>query len=155
MIGAAMRPEYTVCVAERGRIHPVIVAVSQAWGCLGHRVLGFGKQEVSVVDFSDRTLVCRDCGKPFTWTAGEQTFYAERACQRTGALPECRAARKARLGLEPPRMMHTIVCAECGQETTVPFVPRNGRPVLCSSCFARSKVTEELVVPMAEVAVAD
>jgi len=28
--------------------------------------------------------------------------------------------RKARLGLEPPRMMHTIVCAECGQETTVP-----------------------------------
>jgi len=115
-----------------------------------------GKQEVSVMDFSDRTLVCRDCGKPFTWTAGEQTFYAEKGLVNEPArCPECRAARKARLGLEPPRMMHTIVCAECGQETTVPFVPRNGRPVLCSSCFARSKVTEELVVPMAEVAVAD
>ena len=115
-----------------------------------------GKQEVSVVDFSDRTLVCRDCGKPFTWTAGEQTFYAEKGLVNEPArCPECRAARKARLGLEPPRMMHTIVCAECGQETTVPFVPRNGRPVLCSSCFARAKVAEEIVVPMPEVAIAD
>jgi CxxC-x17-CxxC domain-containing protein len=93
-----------------------------------------------VVEFSDRILACRDCGKPFTWTAGEQTFYAEKSLMNEPArCPECRAARKARLGLEPPRVMHTIVCAECGQETTVPFVPRNGRPVLCSSCFTKAK----------------
>src|SRR6476659_10161419 len=111
-----------------------------AWGCLHHRGSGrWGSRRVSAVEFSDRTLTCRDCGKPFTWTAGEQTFYAEKGLVNEPArCPECRAARKARLGLEPPRMMHTIVCAECGQETTVPFVPRNGRPVLCSSCFAKA-----------------
>ena len=108
------------------------------------------------MEFSDRTLTCRDCGKPFTWTAGEQTFYAEKGLVNEPArCPECRAARKVRLGLEPPRMMHTIVCAECGQETTVPFVPRNGRPVLCSSCFARAKVAEEIAAPLPEAAIAD
>ncbi|MGI8858286.1 MAG: zinc-ribbon domain containing protein [Thermomicrobiales bacterium] len=110
------------------------------------------------MDFADRTLTCRDCGKPFTWTAGEQTFYAEKGLVNEPArCPECRAARKARLGLEAPRMMHTIVCAECGQETTVPFVPRNGRPVLCSSCFAKAKVAQEAIesieiVPEAAIA---
>jgi CxxC-x17-CxxC domain-containing protein len=97
------------------------------------------------VQFVDRTLTCRDCGKPFTWTAGEQAFYAEKGLVNEPArCPECRAARKARLGLEPPRMMHTIVCAECGRETTVPFVPRNGKPVLCSSCFATAKAAQTL-----------
>jgi len=108
------------------------------------------------VDFSDRTLACRDCGKPFTWTAGEQTFYAEKGLVNEPArCPECRAARKARLGLEPSRVMHTIICAECGQETTVPFVPRNGRPVLCSSCFANAKAAGEVVAGEAAIAIAD
>ena len=26
--------------------------------------------------FEDKTLVCKDCGKEFVWTAGEQEFYA-------------------------------------------------------------------------------
>ena len=121
------------------------------WG-----VVILGIQEGSVVDFADRTLTCRDCGKPFTWTAGEQTFYAEKGLINEPArCPECRAARKARLGLEAPRMMHTIVCAECGQETTVPFVPRNGRPVLCSSCFAKAKVVQETLEALPEPALAD
>ena len=25
--------------------------------------------------FEDKTLVCKDCGKEFVWTAGEQEFY--------------------------------------------------------------------------------
>lgn len=104
----------------------------------------------------DRTLACRDCGKPFTWTAGEQAFYAEKGLVNEPArCPECRAARKARLGLEPPRAMHAVVCAECGQETTVPFLPRNGRPVLCSSCFAKTKMREEIAEPVEVVALAD
>ncbi len=108
------------------------------------------------MEFSDRTLACRDCGKPFIWTAGEQTFYAEKGLVNEPArCPECRAARKARLGLEPPRMMHTIVCAECGQETTVPFVPRNGRPVLCSSCFTKAKAAEAAGIDVRAIALAD
>ena len=28
--------------------------------------------------YEDKTLVCKECGKEFTFTAGEQEFYAER-----------------------------------------------------------------------------
>jgi CxxC-x17-CxxC domain-containing protein len=30
-----------------------------------------------------------------------------------------------------------IQCSECGMETTVPFRPTQGRPVLCRSCFQK------------------
>ena len=30
-------------------------------------------------------------------------------------------------------------CAACGKEATVPFKPREDRPVYCSECFARMK----------------
>ncbi len=35
------------------------------------------------------------------------------------------------------RQMYKVTCAECGQETEVPFEPRNGRPVYCRDCFER------------------
>ena len=28
--------------------------------------------------FEDKVLVCKDCGQEFTFTAGEQEFYAEK-----------------------------------------------------------------------------
>ena len=33
---------------------------------------------VEVVEFQDETLVCKDCGKEFVFTAGEQAFYKEK-----------------------------------------------------------------------------
>ena len=30
---------------------------------------------------------------------------------------------------------HVVTCAACGQETTVPFVPRTDRPLYCRDCF--------------------
>ena len=44
---------------------------------------------------SDRTLTCRDCGQAFTFTAGEQAFYAERGFSEPQRCPSCRASRKA------------------------------------------------------------
>jgi CxxC-x17-CxxC domain-containing protein len=34
-----------------------------------------------------------------------------------------------------PRQMYNTVCAQCGSETQVPFVPRGDRPVYCRDCF--------------------
>lgn len=31
------------------------------------------------------------------------------------------------------------VCAACGKDTTVPFIPRTGRPVYCPSCYGSRK----------------
>jgi CxxC-x17-CxxC domain-containing protein len=48
------------------------------------------------MSFSDKTLTCRDCGRPFEFTAGEQEFYASRGfTNEPSRCPECRAARKA------------------------------------------------------------
>jgi len=51
------------------------------------------------VSFSDETLMCRDCGKEFAFTAGEQEFYASRGLlNKPSRCPDCRAARKSARG---------------------------------------------------------
>ena len=33
----------------------------------------------------------------------------------------------------------TVTCADCGNECTIPFVPRTNKPVYCSDCFRENK----------------
>lgn len=45
---------------------------------------------------TDKVLTCKDCGKEFTFTAGEQEFYAEKGFENEPKrCPECRKAYKA------------------------------------------------------------
>jgi len=88
--------------------------------------------------FEDKTLQCKDCGCEFTFTAGEQEFYAEKGFENEPQrCKECRSARKN--GNRGEREMFVTTCSECGAEAKVPFKPREDRPVLCSECFAKSK----------------
>jgi CxxC-x17-CxxC domain-containing protein len=105
------------------------------------------------VSYSDKTLKCRECGRDFIFTGGEQEFYASRGLMNEpGRCPECRATRRQRQGgrdsgggdygaeyrsARPQREMHPAVCAECGAQTMVPFLPRNDKPVYCSACYDR------------------
>lgn len=44
---------------------------------------------------ADRTLVCKDCGKEFVFTEGEQAFYKEKGFENDPVrCPECRKKRK-------------------------------------------------------------
>jgi CxxC-x17-CxxC domain-containing protein len=110
---------------------------------------------------SDRQLICRQCGSSFTFTAGEQSFYATRGLTNDPSrCPSCRSVRRgnaastltdayvhygpfASFGGRTPRQMHPAVCTACGQMTEVPFQPRDDRPVLCSECFARTRTADE------------
>ncbi len=86
--------------------------------------------------YEDKTLVCKDCGKEFVFTAGEQEFYAERGFENEPVrCKECRAAKKA--AIKAKRVMHDAVCADCGAECKVPFEPKDDRPVYCSECYAK------------------
>jgi len=92
--------------------------------------------------YTDKMLQCRDCGAEFVFSAGEQEFYAAKGLLNEPArCPDCRSARRARLNggydAAPRREMHRAICAQCGVETMVPFLPRGDRPVYCSSCFDR------------------
>ncbi|MFA5696539.1 MAG: zinc-ribbon domain-containing protein [Bacilli bacterium] len=43
----------------------------------------------------DKTLTCKDCGKEFVFTKGEQEFYAEKGfTNEPTRCPECRRNRK-------------------------------------------------------------
>ncbi len=105
--------------------------------------------------FADKTLICRDCGGSFVFTAGEQEFYASKGLQNEPVrCPPCRSSRKSSRTLEEeqgyvrygtfasfggrtPRQMHPAACAECGMMTEVPFLPRGDRPVYCSACYSK------------------
>ena len=60
--------------------------------------------------YEDKTLVCKECGQEFVFTAGEQEFYAERGFQNEPQrCKSCRDARKA--AARGPREYFTATCA--------------------------------------------
>ena len=112
----------------------------------------------------DMTLTCRDCGQNFTFTEGEQDFYATKGYSQPTRCRDCRAAKKAQRasegygdssssygsygsgggygggysdGARAPRQMTTVVCSNGGKDAEVPFVPSGDRPVYCSDCFSQ------------------
>lgn len=91
--------------------------------------------------FQDKTLTCKDCGAEFTFTAGEQEFYAERGLQNEPQ--RCKPCRNAKRGGSSSnttqREMFTAKCASCGRDAKVPFKPSNDRPVYCSDCFSKQR----------------
>ncbi|HEX2911472.1 MAG TPA: zinc-ribbon domain containing protein [Chloroflexia bacterium] len=105
------------------------------------------------MSFEDKVLTCRECGNQFTFTAGEQSFYAEKGLMNAPSrCPSCRASRKANMNgggghsrdnapRNENRVQHPVQCASCGKETTVPFVPKYDRPVYCSECFEQQRVS--------------
>jgi len=91
---------------------------------------------------ADKTLVCRECGREFTFTVGEQEFYLSRGLlNEPSRCLECRATRRRerRGGSTGTRQGYTATCAACGKETTVPFEPKEGRPVYCKECYTKMK----------------
>lgn len=103
--------------------------------------------------YEDRELSCVDCNASFTFTAGQQEFFATKGFtnepKRCGP---CREAKKAAGGGGGgggnrggggggggPREMHSAVCGACGKPAQVPFKPRGDRPVYCSECFSTQR----------------
>lgn len=90
------------------------------------------------MSYEDRTLTCRDCGAQFTFTTGEQEFYAVKGFTNDPSrCNECRSAKKQSFGDRKPksRELYSTTCSECGKEAKVPFVPSGDKPVYCSDCF--------------------
>jgi CxxC-x17-CxxC domain-containing protein len=91
------------------------------------------------VEFSDKNLVCSDCGAEFIFSAGEQEFYATRGfINEPRRCKTCRDSRKQK-NSNRPREFHEVVCANCGVTTQVPFKPREDRPVYCRECFQANR----------------
>ena len=117
------------------------------------------------MEFVDRLLTCADCGGEFIFTAGEQLFFHDK--QFKNDPKRCKPCKFKRAGVAAragatstmaglSRTETRTHCSECGIETTVPFKPTQGRPVLCRQCFqhkqASSGVSAELVAAASEAA---
>jgi CxxC-x17-CxxC domain-containing protein len=95
------------------------------------------------VPFTDKNLVCADCGKTFIFSAEDQAFHKEKGfTTEPRRCHSCRASRRAeRNGYTNPggygvqRAMYRATCSRCGKEAELPFQPRGDKPVYCSDCF--------------------
>ncbi|HMJ09439.1 MAG TPA: zinc-ribbon domain containing protein [Pyrinomonadaceae bacterium] len=95
-------------------------------------------------DLEDKTILCIDCGHNFIWSSGEQAFFRDKQLQNPPKrCKECKQAKNERLAAIAAaqasgvrqRIEVSVNCARCGESTTVPFYPSQGRPVYCRSCF--------------------
>ena len=91
------------------------------------------------MEFIDRVLKCNDCGADFVFTAGEQLFFHDK--QFKNDPKHCKQCKAKRVRGGPRVRSETrTTCSACGEDTTVPFKPTQGRPVLCRSCFQKQIV---------------
>ncbi len=93
---------------------------------------------------NDLQLTCSDCGQEFTFSTDDQAFFRERGYSTPKRCKACRQAKKNQQTggetyqrTDSPRT--TVICASCGQQTTVPFEPRGDRPVYCRDCYQTRK----------------
>ena len=96
------------------------------------------------MEFVDRLLTCTDCGGEFIFTAGEQLFFFDKQFKNDPKRCKPCKSKRAGVALRPgsgpaaaglSRTETRTECSECGIQTTVPFKPTQGRPVLCRQCF--------------------
>ena len=90
--------------------------------------------------YEDKTLVCKECGNEFVFTAGEQEFYAERGFQNEPQ--RCKACRDRTAPVGPVSSSLLPVPAAAAR----PRFPSSPSPtVLCTAasaslrCAARAK----------------
>jgi len=99
--------------------------------------------------FTDRVLICVDCGEEFVFTAGEQVFFQDKQFRNDPKrCKKCKAKRST--GGTRVRAETKTTCSECGEETTVPFKPTQNRPVLCRACFQKKQKAPDVAVPTPE-----
>jgi len=100
------------------------------------------------MSFQDKSLQCSDCGATFTFSVEDQEFFQSRGyTNEPKRCPSCRQARKTERygnegsGYRTQRQMFPAVCAECGKDTQVPFDPRGDKPVYCSDCYRKVRIS--------------
>ena len=95
-------------------------------------------------EYQDLPIIFVDCNEYFIWTECEHVFFQDKGLKNEPKLCKpCKHAKNDRLAAIAAaqssgvrqRIEVSVQCAQCGQQTTVPFYPSQGRPVYCRSCF--------------------
>ena len=85
--------------------------------------------------YEDKTLICKECGKEFVFTAGEQEFYASKGFENEPQ--RCKACRQNRKNAaKPEREMYTAVCAAARKQPFPSSRVRTVRSIAASALHA-------------------
>lgn len=88
------------------------------------------------MNFQDQTLTCRDCGKPFVFTARDQQFYADKGFTNTPTrCKDCRLNKKKVAEQKATQTIFKITCKKCGKVGEMATEPRKPDDVMCAACF--------------------
>ena len=107
-------------------------------------------------DREDTTVTCADCGDqctvPFVPRSNKPVYCSDcfrqykpddssndRPSRDDRGSRYSRDDRGSRYSRDNDREDTTVTCADCGDQCTVPFVPRSNKPVYCSDCFRQYK----------------
>ena len=93
------------------------------------------------MEFKDKTLKCRDCGKDFVFTAGEQLFFREK--QFHNAPKRCKACKLKHGGGSEVMAETQMHCSVCEQETHG-SLPSDARTTGAMPVLFRSESTDKL-----------
>ena len=85
---------------------------------------------------ADRNLTCRQCGRQFVFTRGEQEFYEQKGFTLPGRCPECRSIKS--------NQVHPLVCYRCGGEL------ERESPAYCTACMASAHLELELEIKQSQ-----
>ncbi|RCL30442.1 MAG: hypothetical protein DBX08_06740 [Nitrosopumilus sp.] len=108
---------------------------------------------IPFVPKTDRPVYCRDCfrknkpddsgnDRPSRDDRGSRYSRDDRGSRYSRDDRGSRYSRDdrgSRYSRDNDREETTVTCADCGDQCTVPFVPRSNKPVYCSDCFRKNK----------------
>ena len=79
--------------------------------------------------YEEKRITCLECGKEMIFSVEEQEFYASKGFREAPKrCKECRRMRRT-------KKIYVTICARCGGEAQVPFLPAQGKPVFCKECY--------------------
>jgi chromosome segregation ATPase len=87
----------------------------------------------------DRNLKCRQCGKEFLFTKGEQDFYQRKGLTLPSHCPECRTAKQSQ--------RQNLTCSQC----KTPL--EKDASIYCTACLASVHLESELKIKQKEKAI--
>ena len=91
------------------------------------------------MSYEEKQITCADCGAVFPFSVEDQKYYASKGYSDPKRCPACRAAKKSqRTGFKRSNFQkkeYHVTCSACGCETTVPFEPKDDKPVYCRDCY--------------------
>ena len=87
----------------------------------------------------DKNLICRQCGREFVFTKGEQEFYQRKGLTLPSHCPECRRTKL----IQP----QPLICSQCATEL------EKDASICCTACLATVHLQSELDIKQSQNAV--